>query len=775
MAAPKWFDYATYKTNKLAQLQQLDSSWTMAKMEDAFTKAGFTGTDGYYQHFQKYGHTEDVSPNKLFSAEYYYKAKALQFYTSEAGGSIAEETVQDKLDYYAQQVKGLINNAGMDAWTHYIKYGTAEGINPSNSFDTAAYMADKLTALQAAEPSAGWTEETMNAAFKKAGLNALSHFMAYAGNGNANEVAEGMAAHGTVPDAYVVPESEQIDDESDATGITFTLTADNAVLTSSSNVRATPANSYMTTGDDTVNAFNFFSTATVEDKSTTDNDTVNGNLSGAFAGTLKNIENVKIDFATGATFDTSKASGVKNYIASASSDLAAGEGFTNVDTTLGDSAPTYTFSGSHNLGLTTKAMTGSSDALNIVLNGFTGGLELTASANTDNLEDLNIEALGSASSTALTMTTFAGTATTGVKKMTVTGDQDLTIKVADDTQFAGAAASMFKAIDASSHTGSLALEFTDNTLTAARTIDMTNYKGVDKVIFDVAAATSETISNAGSDFSVELNKVAAYQTLTVTGDKSVVAGNSDVLNVSASHTAAQTVGDITFSGYETLNITAAGTKGLTIADLVTTGNAKAVDSVVLTGTENVTLTALGATALIEKFDASTLNGTLSFGAAVGSTTIEEFSSAMKDTTVDLAATAGKLNLVEMGAGKDAITIGSTVTTAGQFHFTEVDGMAKGDTLKMGANLTTATMHKSSVDISSATSANDIFKALAANDGNNTVANNGYYISDDANTYLYISTAADQTEDAGDFCVQLTGVTDISTWTAAAGVLTAAEY
>ena len=48
MAAPKWFDYATYKANKLAQLQQLDSSWTQTKMEAAFTNAGFTGTDGYF-------------------------------------------------------------------------------------------------------------------------------------------------------------------------------------------------------------------------------------------------------------------------------------------------------------------------------------------------------------------------------------------------------------------------------------------------------------------------------------------------------------------------------------------------------------------------------------------------------------------------------------------------------------------------------------------------------------------------------------------------------
>ena len=228
MAAPKWFDYATYKINKLAQLQQLDSSWNQTKMEEAFNKAGFTGTDGYYQHFQKYGHTEDVSPNEFFDAQYYYKAKALQFYTSEAGGSIAKETVLAQLETYADRVKGLINNAGMDAWTHYIKYGTAEGINPSNSFDTSAYMEAKLTAMKTQDPN--YTMEDLTAAFKKANLNALEHAMQYAGNGNTYEAADAVAIGKDVPAAYAVPEDEQIA-ENTTTEFMFTGQVDRLVGT----------------------------------------------------------------------------------------------------------------------------------------------------------------------------------------------------------------------------------------------------------------------------------------------------------------------------------------------------------------------------------------------------------------------------------------------------------------------------------------------------------------------------------------------------------------
>lgn len=220
MATKAWFDYATYMGNKLVQMQSLEPNegWNATKLKAAFEKAGFVGDEGAQAHFLKYGANEDVSPNQLFDADYYYKAKAIQYYTSEAGGSHTEDEVRANIAKYALDVEGLIRKAGMNAWSHYTKYGTAEGINPSDGFNTEAYMEAKLEAM-----GTGWTMESLNAAFKKAGINALAHAMQY--GGDATNTASGeVTVWSDVAHTTLLDEFNSNDDNIGVTGAAYTLT-----------------------------------------------------------------------------------------------------------------------------------------------------------------------------------------------------------------------------------------------------------------------------------------------------------------------------------------------------------------------------------------------------------------------------------------------------------------------------------------------------------------------------------------------------------------------
>ncbi|MBQ9453694.1 MAG: hypothetical protein IJU65_10470, partial [Desulfovibrio sp.] len=133
--ADKWFDYSTYMANKRAQLNAADPSanWTAEQVADAFEQAGFKGVDGAQQHFEQYGHTaeENLSPNANFIPSQYYIFKAADYF---------DKAVADVTEEQAAYIQAAIKDAGMSAWDHYTQYGTKEGINPSNNFDTQKYL-----------------------------------------------------------------------------------------------------------------------------------------------------------------------------------------------------------------------------------------------------------------------------------------------------------------------------------------------------------------------------------------------------------------------------------------------------------------------------------------------------------------------------------------------------------------------------------------------------------------------------------------------------------
>lgn len=273
MATPAFFDYETYMTNKLAQVQNADpaAGWTMSKLMDSFAQNGFVGADGAYAHFVQFGSAEEVAPNADFNANEYYAAKAAQFYGVEP---------KAVTEFQIANVKQIITSNGMNAWTHYQQFGSAEGVNPSNAFDADAYLAAKAVAM-----GDGWTAEKVAEAIKGNGMTVLEHYLQYAGTGE-NEVAKGAT--------YPVPDDQKV--PSSVTSTTYDLTVGQDSLSG-------------TIGNDTFNAFIFDNQNTLQSGDRIDggagHDVLNADLgtSALFAATpeIKNVEVIKFRAQANAT------------------------------------------------------------------------------------------------------------------------------------------------------------------------------------------------------------------------------------------------------------------------------------------------------------------------------------------------------------------------------------------------------------------------------------------------------------------------------------------
>lgn len=163
-----WFDETHYLQSKLAQLRATDpdnpAAADVAALRAALEAAGYTPL----QHFEAFGAQELTSPNPYFNATEYLEAKARQLNNSDT---------EPRTDWTAQEVAQAFQNAGVTPWMHFQQIGWAEGVNPSNAFDVGAYFENKLAQLQEADPDAGWTLESVQAAFADAGTDPISHYL----------------------------------------------------------------------------------------------------------------------------------------------------------------------------------------------------------------------------------------------------------------------------------------------------------------------------------------------------------------------------------------------------------------------------------------------------------------------------------------------------------------------------------------------------------------------------------------------------------------------
>lgn len=518
MATQAWFDYNVYMAHKLVQLQtsEPDGNWTMGALVNAFYNAGFAGAEGAQEHFLLYGANEDVAPNTFFNATEYYEAKAAQFYSKAPSAVTPLETAN---------MQAAIHAAGMNAWTHYQKFGTAEGVNPSNAFDTDAYMNAKLTAMQAAEPSANWDMAKLEAAFQNAGLSALEHFALYGGKG-AGEVTESYNGT-TIPAAYAVPADQQVPSVEE--GETYTLTTGIDTFT------GTAANdSFIAATDNGNPTLNLADS--LDGGAGTDTLTLYGdnNLTAFGTADIKNIEIVKVVGSTGAAINANAYADVQEVQVDRFTGAQTVNALTSqkvvLDNAVGGNA-TVNYTGTN---------TDADTAVVGLNNASFGGNTLTL-GGAQTIEGLTLELTGTNTFAAQAVGNITAAAATS---LTLTGSGSLRAGFT-------AAANQLATVDASATTGGVDLLLTAGDLVAAGAT-ITGGSGDDDL----------SLAGASNGVKLSANLGAGDDTLTLTGTGAgLLAAGSTVNGGDGADTLIVNGGTLTtaaqanmFSGFETLQV-----------------------------------------------------------------------------------------------------------------------------------------------------------------------------------------------------------------------------
>lgn len=536
MAIEAWFDYDVYMFNKLTQMKATDPSgnWTMDKLVQTFADAGFLGAEGAQQHFLQYGANEDVAPNRFFNATEYYEAKAAQYYG---------KSPSDVTDLEVANMKVAIHDAGMNAWTHYQMYGTSEGVNPSNAFDTSAYMEAKLAAMQAAEPDKGWTMDMLNDAFQAAGLSALEHFALYGGKG-AGEVAETYDGV-TIPTAYLVPEDQKV--KPVVTGETYTLTGESDIITG-------------TIGNDLFDApLGNDGKETLSDGDMLDGgagvDTLNAVLNNGGvtppAPILSNIENVILrSIKDASAVDLSKSSGIQSVTVQNSNGTATVLGLAAVDNLIiKNQAANVSYNGSTAEALNlTLAAVGTADTATVVdLGTATVAKATTLNATLNNANATIDSTIADKFTTVTIAATGTNTLTLADSASTIT---DLTITGSGSVDLSGAALTgALTTIDASANTGGVNLKVTPTAI-PAEGATITGGSGNDELTFTAAPTAKVTTDLGAGDDTLVIE--GALGTLAV-GSTFNGGDGADTLILSGITSAGVTAANgKMFSGFETL-------------------------------------------------------------------------------------------------------------------------------------------------------------------------------------------------------------------------------
>ncbi|WP_302556236.1 bluetail domain-containing putative surface protein [uncultured Desulfovibrio sp.] len=791
MATPKWFDANAYMQNKLAQLkaQEPDAGWTLDKVYDTFRDADFVGTEGQYEHFVQYGAAEEVAPNAYFDADEYYAAKAKQYYEEELKQEFTGS--EEQIAY----VKSLIKDAGMNAWTHYQQFGSAEGVNPSNAFDASDYCAAKAEAMnnagQKAPDGTDWTAESIAKAIDDAGMSVLEHYLTYAGTG------EGEVAAGST---YPVSGDEQVSKP----GETFYLTADRDSLVG-------------TSGDD---VFRATTAGDMNDFDTVDggagNDTLEVYTDDALKGTFTNIENLVVAGTTAAaSYDLSSFS--KSFTLKADADtevtdvtgqklvldgvgakaltvkmaadqasvelvsqnrsgdntftLESGAALKSVNLTLDEAASSVKFGGARAASIETLAVkaveSSTADVATVDLGNLSGLKDITVTGDAsvtlnavDTATELEILNASNATGGVTVDSKLANTAafTGGAGNDTITlgastqahdmGAGDDTVKI---TEALGKGVSINggDGIDTLEMTTNIAKDFrvgdaitgfeTLKLTTGTDTVDMDNFGDINHVI---AGSQAATIKNIDSNGTIEFNDNGAAMTVTVK-DADIADNTSDVLNVTIADDGDVIVQKLTVANVENINITADDT------DLVTGGTAATLTlaadkatSVTVSGDAKLTLNLDAVSTAIKDINASENTGGLTV----------DLSSTPKGVTVTGSSAADEITLGAQtvatgGEGKDTFTVTATEMT----KYATITDFGAGDTITMGS-----AANKLGEAISLQDTAQFADYVNEAVKGNST--NNVSWFTFGENTYLVLDAHADATFNAtSDMVVQLQGV------------------
>lgn len=601
---PTWFEEKNYLNNKAVQLNATKfndrTDWTADSALAAIEAAGMSA----YEHFVAYGNAENISPNPMFNVAEYLAAKAAQ---------LNSDPDEPKSDWTEADVLAAFNDAGLTAWDHYTQYGMYEGINPSNQFDTSGYFTAKLAQLQAAEPDKGWTEESMLAAFKEAGLNPLEHYAQYGKD-------EGLSVPPVPSDERVVTDFDPYTPSNP--GETFTLTTGTDHITGTADDDVINGVASSLTADRTLNSEDVIDGAEGND---TLNVAMQGNFSGFTTGSMTNVEKVVLtnEGSIARGFSAKGVDGVKTWTLNDTgaavnlADLSAAGVTVNVQGLK---------AGSTSIGFTADAVQGDADALTLGLNnvgtakdGDTVAKHVAVTAN--GIENLAVKVTGD---------NYADLSAAASKTVTVSGSGNLDVNnVAGITGF-----------DASALSGNVTADLSD----AMGLATVKGGSGDDTITVAGLAANAVLEGGAGND-SLILQGVngtlqptmSGFENITADGGTLTLSGKnmSDFNSLTVKNGADVTLANMDAS---TFTVTASGTTAGSVSlndataftyNTVTSKTDKTADSV------STTVAASKATsATVNVGEYTQVNGALSFGAAA-------------DVTVNVASGLGSDGKAEM--------------------------------------------------------------------------------------------------------------------------------
>ena len=707
MSAPAWFNYETYVSNKLAQLQAADpdAGWTAESLQAAFTANGYSSdANGMYQHFVDFGNAENVSPSPYFVVSEYMANKLAQLQADEpdAGWDMAK-------------LEEAFKTNGLSAWDHYERFGQAEGISPSSLFDTNAYLAAKLAQLQADEPNAGWeTVDQVVTAFQENGLNPIEHYFLYGINENLSY-------------SPVTPEPGVTDELTTARDV-LTLDAGDSIISGVASAlsaeKTLNENDLIDGGEgnDTLRVTldaNFNGFTVTDDPNTT--------------GGMKNVENVELtnNGQIARTFSAKGSEGVTTYT------LHAGEAGAGAINLKDLSAAGITVNvdglqkGSTDVQFATGALTGDNDSMTFGLNNVGAAASATAdptyvglSAGTG-LESVTVNASGA---------NYADLSKLDAASLAVTGAGSLDVSAVN---------AALTSLDASAATGNVSAD-----LSAATMQTVKGGAGDDTFIVKGLAPTAVLEGGAGNDALIISESGAATLQPTVSGFETIgIADNTGAITLSAKNAqdfttlllentgAKVTVANLSGSTFTVESLGAekgaATTNTAVIADAVDlTVNVNAGDDAEKAQTVTTDITAASAPNAVINVGANVAaDGTFTFGAAqsvqlnVASNKVDDAEqtsfagtiTAAKAQSLEVKAegalgssakfdvanaasvvldaaqggtaaiVAGKATDVRLTAGGDLSLIGSNLAAAQSVTVVQNDGALTGDIALTGLN------------------------------------------------------------------------------------------
>ena len=754
MATPAFFDYEVYMTNKLAQVQNAEptAGWTMTKLMEVFAENGFVGAEGAYAHFTQFGAAEEVAPNASFNANEYYAAKAAQFYGVEP---------KNVTEFQIANVKQIITSNGMNAWTHYQQFGSAEGVNPSNAFDADAYLAAKAVAM-----GDGWTAAKIADAIKANGMTVLDHYLTYAGKGE-GEVAEG--ATFPVPDDKKVPSNNP--------GQTYNLTKEIDSFTG-------------TAGDDKFVGSESTTQAADQIDGGAGDDTftfIGANKEGVtelVLPTMTSIENLVLSQNDSTTIDASAITGLKTVTLDKHTAAVTGMKLAGQAVTLKAMAKDVTFAGTDTaLNLTVDGVKDASTAPTITAATKMATMDLTALNNDSTftlfgtaLKTLNIKGDAKVDvTTAVALETIDASANSaGVKidMSTASADKDLTFTgtaAADEIIFNAAHLTKTDVLDGGAGRDILTVNDTNmnyDGINAAKNFEVLNLgktgatvdvakisNGINEFGLDGTVANSAEFTNALSTSKFFVNVEGdqdTVQQLTITnkiGDTSAT-----TVTFTNNSVAATTADVIKADAINTLNLASEGKFANSVeVDLLNTGTVK------LTGSADMTLKHVSTVATDAiSIDATAFTGKLTYTGGDG---------------VDLVKVGANGSLITASKGLDQITFGagvdkydaSSVTFFDKDHMVTIAEIGAKDIIKFAAS-STWNANTAKIEVSSS----DTFDTLLAKA--DATANAITYFAWDGDTYL-VRAGASVDAQLDDVIIKLAGTVDLSTATFAGQDLT----